>query len=210
MATTITKTTATAPPPPPPHCRESDLVELIHLDSTFKLDVRYATTNNFTGHQIYDEPRCFLQRPAAEALVRVHQALKGEGYGLVLFDGYRPWSATKLFYDITPDHQKIFVADPAVGSRHNRGCAIDLSLFDLETGENVEMPSAFDEMTERAFVTYQGGTEKQRVARDLLRTYMQANGQFFVYPEEWWHWDFKDYHAYAVQNISFSEIKSCI
>ncbi|CAK4653934.1 hypothetical protein LEN26_016917 [Aphanomyces euteiches] len=203
-----TKSTVTSPPVRPAHARPSELVELIELDPTFKLDVRYATTNNISGRILYDEARVFLQRPAAEALVTVHQALKAEGYGIVLFDGYRPWSVTKVFWDITPDEDKIFVADPAEGSRHNRGCAIDLSLFDLETGENVDMPSAYDEMSERAYVTYRGGTEKQRAARDLLRQYMQADGKFFVYPEEWWHWDFKDFREYAVENIPFSEIKS--
>ncbi|KAF0720294.1 Aste57867_413 [Aphanomyces stellatus] len=187
MAPTITKTTVLSPPPAPAHCRESDLVELIQLDPTFKLDVRYATTNNITGAALYDEPRVFLQRPAAQQLVHIHRALKAEGYGLVLFDGYRPWSVTKAFWDLMPDDQKMFVADPADGSRHNRGCAIDLSLFDLETGENA-----------------------RRAARDLLRTYMQANGQFFVYPEEWWHWDFKDFREYAVQNIPFREIKTSL
>ncbi|KAG9405003.1 hypothetical protein AC1031_004103 [Aphanomyces cochlioides] len=181
-----TKSTVTSTPLRPAHARPSELVELIGLDPTFKLDVRYATTNNITGRILYDEPRVFLQRPAAEALVKVHQALKAEGYGVVLFDGYRPWSVTKVFWDITPDEDKIFVADPAEGSRHNRGCAIDLSLFDLETGENVDMPSAYDEMSELA----------------------GADGNFFVYPEEWWHWDFKDFREYAVENIPFSEIKS--
>ncbi|CAK4825562.1 unnamed protein product [Aphanomyces euteiches] len=190
-----TKSTVTSPPLRPAHARPSELVELIELDPTFKLDVRYATTNNISGRILYDEPRVFLQCPAAEAPVTVHQALKAEGYGIVLFDGYRPWSVTKVFWDITPDEDKIFVADPAEGSRHNRGCAIDLSLFDLETGENVDMPSAYDEMSERAYGL-------------VAPIYMQADGKFFVYPEEWWHWDFKDFREYAVENIPFSEIKS--
>jgi len=83
----------------------------------------------------------FLQRPAAEALVRVQRALKEQGYGLVVFDGYRPWAVTKIFWDATPPEKRNFTADPAEGSKHNRGCAVDLSLVDLKTGREVEMPS---------------------------------------------------------------------
>jgi D-alanyl-D-alanine dipeptidase len=132
--------------------RNPDLVEIIKLDPTIKLDIRYATKNNFFGKAVYKQPRAFLQRPAAEALVRVNQALRKQGYGVVVFDGYRPWSVTKAFWDATPLDKKIFVADPGKGSRHNRGCAVDLSLFDLKTGELVKMPSEYDEMTERAHI----------------------------------------------------------
>src|SRR6185369_4605763 len=127
--------------------REPDLVELIGLDPTLRLDIRYATSNNFVGRPVYKEACAFLQRPAAEALVRANQALRKKGYGLLIFDGYRPWSVTKLFWDITPEDKKIFVADPKTGSRHNRGCAVDLSMFDLKTGKEVQMPGEYDEMT---------------------------------------------------------------
>src|SRR6185436_4705022 len=125
--------------------RQSDLVELTKLDSTIKLDIRYATKNNFLGKAVYKQSRAFLQRPAAEALARVNQRVRAQGYGLVVFDGYRPWAVTKVFWDVTPPDKKIFVADPSKGSRHNRGCAVDLSLFDLKTGELVKMPSEYDE-----------------------------------------------------------------
>ena len=121
--------------------RPPDLVELIKLDPTILLDIRYATKNNFVGKPVYKESRAFLQRPAAEALVRVNQALRKQGYGLVVFDGYRPWSVTKVFWDVTPEDRKIFVADPSKGSRHNRGSAVDLSLFELRTGGIAKMPS---------------------------------------------------------------------
>ena len=129
----------------PPHeqgsFRKAELVELVALDPTIHLDVRYATASNFIGRPVYTEPRAFLQRPAAEALVRAHRALRVKGYGLLIFDGYRPWAVTKLFWDLTPPGpQREFVADPAKGSKHNRGCAVDLSLFDLATGREVEMP----------------------------------------------------------------------
>src|SRR3954465_8090728 len=129
--------------------RATNLVELVKLDPTIKLDIRYASTNNFLSTKMYSQARAFMQRPAAEAVVRANQALRPQGYGLIIHDGYRPWYVTKMFWDATPADKKIFVADPATGSRHNRGCAVDLSLFDMKTGKEVTMPSEYDEMTER-------------------------------------------------------------
>src|SRR5262249_21875592 len=107
----------------------TDLVELRKLDPTIKLDVRYATNNNLFDAVFYSEARAFLQRAPAEALVRVSRKLKAKGYGLLVHDGYRPWYVTKVFWDATPQDKKIFVADPSKGSRHNRGAAVDLSLY---------------------------------------------------------------------------------
>lgn len=185
--------------------KPSDMVELIDMDSTFKLDIRYATTNNFIGEQVYDEARAFLQRDAALALVEVNKALRHIGLGLWIFDGYRPWSVTKLFWDQTPYWQKEFVANPSTGSRHNRGCAVDLTLYELKTGEQVKMTSDYDDMSARSHPNYKGGTEKQRLMRDLLRAKMEEHG-FTVYPNEWWHFDFKGWEAYRIENIPFSEI----
>jgi zinc D-Ala-D-Ala dipeptidase len=185
--------------------REPDLVELIKLDPTIKLDIRYATENNFTARAVYTEARAFLQRPAAEALARASQALRKQGYGLTVFDGYRPWSVTKLFWEVTPADKKQFVADPAKGSRHNRGCAVDLTLHDLKTGRQVSMPGEYDEMSERSHINYAGGTEEQRRLRDLLRAAMEAEG-FNPYAPEWWHYDFKDWRQYPILNLSFSEL----
>ena len=185
--------------------RAPDLVELIKLDRTIKLDVRYATANNFTGRAVYTEARAFLQRPAAEALVRASRALRKKGYGLAVFDGYRPWSVTKLFWDITPADKKQFVADPSKGSRHNRGCAVDLTLYDLKTGRQVSMPSEYDEMSERSHINYAGGTAEQRRLRDLLRAALEAEG-FTPYEPEWWHYDYKDWRQYPILNLSFSEL----
>jgi D-alanyl-D-alanine dipeptidase len=106
--------------------RGPDLVELTKLDPTIKLDIRYATTNNLFGTVFYTEPRAFLQRPAAEALVRVNRQVRRMGYELLVHDAYRPWYVTKVFWDATPAEKKLFVADPAKGSRHNRGAAVDL------------------------------------------------------------------------------------
>ncbi|MCS7080736.1 MAG: M15 family metallopeptidase [Chloracidobacterium sp.] len=185
--------------------RPSELVEIIRLDPTIKLDIRYATANNFVGRPVYDEARAFLQRPAAEALVKAHQWLKTQGYGIVVFDGYRPWRVTKLFWDLTPPDKRNYVADPAKGSLHNRGCAVDVSLYDLRTGEIVTMPSEYDEMSERAHPDYTGGTEEQRRLRDLLRSAMERF-DFKVHRYEWWHFDYKDWRLYRVQDIPFAEI----
>jgi D-alanyl-D-alanine dipeptidase len=149
------------------------LTELASLDSTIGLDVRYATTNNFMGAAFYDEAAVFLQRPAAEALVRAHRALRDEGYCLMIHDGYRPWYVTKMFWDATPEDIRLFVADPERGSRHNRGAAVDLTLFDLPTGMAVEMVSRYDESSDRAFADYPGGTSRQRWLRELLREAME-------------------------------------
>ncbi|HZS08924.1 MAG TPA: M15 family metallopeptidase [Blastocatellia bacterium] len=194
-----------APPKEKGPFREADLVELIQIDPTIKHDIRYATANNFVGRPLYTEARAFLQRPAAEALRRVNQKLRGQGYGLLVFDGYRPWAVTKLFWDVTSGDQRNYVADPAKGSKHNRGCAVDLSLFDLKTGKEVGMPSAYDEMSERAWPTYKGGTEEARRLRDLLRAAMEAEG-FRVNEYEWWHFDYKDWQKYPILNLSFAEI----
>ena len=128
-----------------------DLVELKNMDASLQLDIRYASDNNFMGMPLYEEGRAFLQRPAAEALVRVNQALKKYGYGLIIYDAYRPWYVTKMFWDATPEAQKVFVADPAKGSRHNRGGAVDIGLYSRKTGQSVDMGSGYDEFSLRAF-----------------------------------------------------------
>lgn len=180
------------------------MVELITLDATIKLDIRYATEDNFIGKKVYPEARAFLQRPAAEGVVKVHRQLRERGLGLVIFDGYRPWSITKLFWEVTSEEKRKFVANPAKGSKHNRGCAVDLSLFDLETGVQVDMPSNYDEFTERASPDYKGGTAEQMANRELLRKLMEEAG-FTVNPNEWWHFDFKDWENYAIFDFSFGE-----
>jgi len=129
----------------------------------------------------------------------VHEALAKSGYGLWIFDSYRPWSVTKVFYDATPASMKHFVADPAKGSRHNRGCAIDLTLYELATGQPVVTTSGFDEFTARAYPDYPGGTSRQRHFRERLRRAMEAEG-FTVYEHEWWHFDFCDWQKYPVGN----------
>ena len=183
-----------------------ELVELIRLDPTIHLDIRYASANNIVHRPVYRQARAFLQRPAAQAVVRVHHALSEKGYGLLVFDGYRPWSVTKTFWDSVRPEQRAFVADPKKGSKHNRGCAVDLSLYDLATGKEVAMPSAYDETSERASPGYAGGTREQREHRDLLRTAMEREG-FTVEPNEWWHFNYKDWKQYSILDILFEEIR---
>jgi CubicO group peptidase (beta-lactamase class C family)/D-alanyl-D-alanine dipeptidase len=185
--------------------RKAELVELSTLDPTIKFDIRYATTNNFLGAPVYSQPRAFLQRPAAEALLRVQKNLKELGYGLLIHDAYRPWYVTKIFWDATPEDKRIFVADPSQGSRHNRGCAVDLSLYELATGKPIEMVGVYDEMSERSYAGYPGGTSLQRWHRELLRHAMEEQG-FLVYPFEWWHFDYADWKKYPILNLTFEQL----
>jgi D-alanyl-D-alanine dipeptidase/CubicO group peptidase (beta-lactamase class C family) len=183
-----------------------DLVELTSIDPSIKLDIRYATENNFTGAVFYKEAKAFLQRPAAEAVARAHQKLKAKGYGILIHDAYRPWHVTKMFWDATPTDLHDFVANPANGSRHNRGCAVDLTLYDLGTGKPVEMVGGYDEFSPRSFPLYPGGTARERWNRQLLRDAMEAEG-FEVYEFEWWHFDYKDWKKYRIGNSPFEAIK---
>jgi len=196
---------AAAPPEEEGDFLPSDLVELVTLDPTIRLDIRYATTNNFMGEVFYSQPRAFLQRPAAQALVRASTWLRERGYGLLVHDGYRPWYVTKMFWEATPESLRVFVADPASGSRHNRGCAVDLTLYDLATGEPVVMTGGYDEMSPRSYPDYPGGTSRQRWLRALLREAMEAQG-FTVYEAEWWHFDYHDWRRYRIGNQRFEEL----
>jgi zinc D-Ala-D-Ala dipeptidase len=132
---------ASTPPAERGDFKPPDFVELTALDPTIKLDIRYATTRNFLGTPVYTQARAFLQRPAAEAVVRVQRSLAAEGYSLLVYDAYRPWYVTKIFWDAMPPELHKFVADPAEGSRHNRGCAVDMTLYNLSTASAVSMPN---------------------------------------------------------------------
>ena len=196
---------AAQPPVETGEFRKPELTELVKLDPTIKLDIRYATGDNFLSTPMYSEARAFLQKPAAEALLRAHHELKQQGLGLLIHDGYRPWYVTKMFWDGTPDDKHNFVANPATGSKHNRGCAVDLTLYDLKTGKELPMPSLYDEMSERAYPTYTGGTEEERKNREILKVAMEKQG-FTVYEYEWWHFDYKDWPAYGIGTVTFTEL----
>lgn len=192
-------------PEQPDSLLRPELTEIITLDPGIKLDIRYASTNNFMDAIFYDEARAFMQKPAAEALVRIHRKLESKGFGLLIHDAYRPWYVTKMFYDATPEEQKIFVANPASGSIHNRGAAVDLTLFERDSGLTIVTVGGYDEFSERSFPDYPGGTSLQRWYRELLRDAMEAEG-FTVYPWEWWHFNYKDAGRYPVMNLRFDEI----
>ena len=182
-----------------------DLVELVSLDPSIKLDIRYATDNNFLGAPVYTTAKAFMQRGAAEALLRAHRSLERQGFGLLIHDAYRPWRVTKIFWDAVPESGRIFVADPAKGSKHNRGCAVDLTLFDRATGKAVKMVGGYDEFSPRSFPDYPGGTSLERWHRQLLRRAMEAQG-FTVFEFEWWHFDYRDWPKYPILNRPFEEI----
>ena len=196
---------AASPPVEEGDFRPVELVELTTLDPTIRLDIRYATADNFLSTPVYEQARAFLQRPAALALVRAHRALAASGYGLLIHDAYRPWWVTKVFWEATPVEKREFVADPAKGSRHNRGCAVDLTLYALADGRPVEMPSLYDEMSERAYPGYPGATKEQRARRDRLRAAMEAQG-FTVFESEWWHFDYRDWRHYPILNLGLDRI----
>jgi D-alanyl-D-alanine dipeptidase len=196
---------AATPPAEPTPKRPADLVDLTTVDPRIRLDILYATANNFMGFPLYERAAAYLQRPAAEALGRAQKALAAQGYGLLIHDGYRPWFVTKMFWDATPVEDHVFVADPAQGSRHNRGCAVDLTLYDLKTGQPVVMTGRYDEMSTRSYADFVGGTTKQRALRAILRRAMEAQG-FTVYPQEWWHFDFNDWPSYGIGTVTFTEL----
>ncbi len=195
-----------SPPVEIPPKNAGDLVSLTNIHPSIRFDIRYASTNNLMGFALYDQALAFLQRPAAVALGRVAECLQSMGYGLLVFDAYRPWFITKVLWDATPPGSRRFVADPAVGSRHNRGCAVDLSLYDIASGHPEEMTSPYDDMSRRAHVEYVGGTSRQRWARDLLRRAMAQHG-FTAYAEEWWHFDYEGWRDYGIGNLTLSEVQ---
>ena len=196
---------AATPPKEPAPKRASELVPLTSLDPTIHVDTIYASTRNFMGIPIYERAGAYVQRPAAEAVARASKALHKFGYGLLVTDAYRPWYATKMFWDATPPEDHNFVADPSQGSRHNRGCAVDLTLYDLKTSKPVEMTGRIDEMSARSIADYPGGTTRQRWFRALLRQAMEAQ-DFNVYPDEWWHFDYKDWADYGIGTATYTDL----
>ncbi len=183
-----------------------NLVDLEKLNNDFRLDIRYASNNNFMRSIFYQEPRAFLNKDAASYLIKANKELKNKGYGIVIYDAYRPWFITKMFWEGTPDDLKHFVADPSNGSVHNKGCAIDIGLYEIKSGEVFEMISGYDEFTEKAYPSYTGGTKKQRDVRDMLISIMKKN-KFSVYEFEWWHFNFNECES-GILNYSFSELDS--
>ena len=182
------------------------LVDLKKLDDEFQLDIRYASTNNFMRSKFYKNERAFFNMSAADRLIEAKNELKELGYGIIIYDAYRPWFVTKMFWEGTPENLKHFVANPENGSSHNKGCAIDIGLYDIETGESIVMISGYDEFTERAYPNYMGGSKKQRDIRDMLIQVMERN-DFTVYEYEWWHFNYNGCDS-GIMNYSFEELDS--
>ena len=175
------------------------------LDPTIKLDIRYATTNNFIGKVGLPRGARVPAAPGRRSAAGGAPGAGPHGYGLLIHDGYRPWTITKLFWDMTAGTpMQEFVADPKSGSKHNRGCAVDLTLYDLANGQAVQMPGDYDEPTLRSYPDYRGGKPEERGKRDLLRAVMERHG-FTVEPNEWWHFNYKDWPSYPILDISFQE-----
>ncbi len=182
------------------------LLELIKLDPAIRLDMRYATANNFTGRVLYDEARAFLAAPAAQAVARASKAALADGFGLTIYDAYRPWRITKKLWDATPvGPKKEYVANPKRGSKHNRGCAVDLTLHDLQTGQLVEMPTEFDDFSEKAHRDYAGASAVAMANRARLAGYLEAEA-FIGLSNEWWHFDFTGWEQFPVMDIPFHKV----
>lgn len=182
---------------------DNRLVEIKDFIPDIKLDIRYATTNNFTGQAVYDEARAFARLPVVLALQNIQRELVQKGLGLKIFDAYRPYSVTVKFYDIAKDQN--FVANPKNGSRHNRGCAIDLTLINIESDLELMMPTPYDSFAPEASPSFNDLPKIVKANRDLLIEVMERNG-FQVLNNEWWHFDFKGWKEFELMDISFKEL----
>lgn len=169
------------------------------------LDIRYATTNNFTGVVMYPEARAFARKPVVEALKNVQAELNAQGLGLKIYDAYRPYATTLKFYEVYPDTN--YVAAPWKGSRHNRGCAIDLTIIELQSGAELELPTPYDDFTEKAWHKYSELSEEALKNRALLKDVMTRHG-FEIFDSEWWHYDFSGWKSYELMDLSFEELSN--
>ena len=181
--------------------------ELVNLETFIPgviMDIRYATTNNFTGEQIYNQPRAYARKPVAIALKKAQEEFNKLGVGIKIFDAYRPYAATVKFYEVY--HDTTYVASPYRGSRHNRGCAIDMTIVDLKTGKDLEMPTEYDSFKKEAWPTTPVKDPVIKKNRDLIIRIMEKNG-FKVNASEWWHFDFVGWKKFEVMDIAFEELE---
>ncbi|MCX6282115.1 MAG: M15 family metallopeptidase [Bacteroidetes bacterium] len=188
--------------------RKDSLKRLVDLQYYVKgiiPDIRYATSNNFTHKKVYTSARAFARLSVARALELVQARLAMEGLGLKIFDAYRPYAATLLFWELV--HDTAYVASPSTGSRHNRGCAVDVTLVDLKTGKELVMPTPFDDFTPKAGSGFEPVPDEARQNRELLIK-MMGNFGFTVYPSEWWHFDFRGWQNYELMDLSFEALDS--
>jgi D-alanyl-D-alanine dipeptidase len=183
---------------------EKQLLDLEKFIPGIVLDIRYATTNNFTGERIYNLAKAYARKPVAEALKKIQEELHPQGLGIKIFDAYRPYKATVKFYEVYKD--TTYVASPYKGSRHNRGCALDLTLIDLKTGQELKMPTGYDSFSKAAWPSTPVTDPLIRKNRTLLINVMQKHG-FRVNSSEWWHFDFIGWKKYEVLDIDFEELQ---
>lgn len=184
---------------------DKHLVALQDIIPAVVLDIKYAGEENFMKKKMYTQAAAYLRLPAALALQAVQQELSAQGLGLKVFDAYRPYRVTVAFYEQTKD--TVYVASPWKGSRHNRGCAVDLTLIDLKSGSELAMPTSYDAFVPQAHTDYQDLPEEIRKNRDLLKAVMVKHG-FLVYPDEWWHFDYKDWSDFELLDIVFEDLES--
>jgi len=181
----------------------NELIEIKKAIPDVKLDIRYATKNNFMQQVMYKQARAFARKPVVAALSKIQAELKKKGYGLKIFDGYRPYTITVAFYQKASD--KNFVANPAKGSKHNRGCAVDITLIDLKTGKDLEMPTPYDSFSAAAAAKFEKVSAKAKKNRDFLISTMAKYG-LIVLDNEWWHYDFKGWKNYDLMDIPFEKL----
>lgn len=184
---------------------DNELINLEEFIPGIVLEIRYATTNNFTGEKIYNLARAYARKPVAESLRKIQEDLKKQGLALKIFDGYRPYSATVMFYETY--HDTTYVASPYKGSRHNRGCAMDLTIIDLKTGKELPMPTEYDSFKKEAWPTTPVADPVIRKNRKTLIDAMEKHG-FKVNASEWWHFDFIGWQKFAVMDIDFEELEN--
>ena len=184
---------------------EKELVELKNVIPGIVLDIRYATKNNFTKAKVYNLARAYARKPVAEALKKAQADFNQLGYGIKIYDAYRPYSATIKFFEMMKG-DTTYVASPYKGSKHNRGCALDMTLVDLETKEELIMPTEYDSPVKESWPSTPVDDPMIRKNRDTLISVMEKNG-FRVYEAEWWHFDFIGWDKFEVMNIDFEELE---
>jgi D-alanyl-D-alanine dipeptidase len=184
---------------------DKELIDLEKFIPSLVLDIRYATTNNFTGEKIYAIAKAYARKPVAESLKKIQADLKSQGLGIKIFDAYRPYKATVKFYEVYGD--TTYVASPYKGSRHNRGCALDLTLIDLKTKKELKMPTGYDSFSRDAWPTTPVKDPEARKNRALLINAMEKHG-FRVNSSEWWHFDFIGWKKFEVLDIDFEELEN--
>ena len=180
------------------------LVDVGTLDPSIVQDIKYATTNNFTGQVLYPSARCLLREPVAARLLQVQSQLKTQGLGLKVFDCYRPVTVQKKMWTVFPDDN--YVANPVSGSRHNRGASVDVGLVDA-TGRELPMPSVFDEFSERSHLGFMSASTEQLQHRQILQTAMRQAG-FLPVTTEWWHFDAPDWRSYGLADADVRLVPS--